>query len=400
LVAFPVYRSYLPTGAEHLAQAIAAARAARPDLSNAIAALVARLTDPADELCVRFQQTSGAVMAKGVEDTAFYRYTRFIAANEVGGNPAQFGLDLEEFHEAQALRQLVVPNGMTTLSTHDTKRGEDVRARLAVISELPSEWSALVSRLMSVAPAPDATLGYLLWQTFVGAGLIERERMHAYAEKAMREAAVGTTWVDPDAEFESAVHALVDAAYDSPDVHDPLSSFLDLVTPYGWSNALSQKLVQLTQPGVPDTYQGTEMWDDSLVDPDNRRTVDFEARRALLDRLDAQDDPPPVGADGAAKLWVVARTLRLRRDWPDLFTGYAPLFADGPSAQHCVAYDRGGAITVATRLPVGLARSGGWHDTVLDAGGSATDVISGRRHDRNVALSDLLADYPVALLVR
>jgi (1->4)-alpha-D-glucan 1-alpha-D-glucosylmutase len=192
----------------------------------------------------------------------------------------------------------------------------------------------------------------------------------------------------------------VDAAYDDPGVHAPLAAFVSLIEPYGWSNALGQKLVQLTQPGVPDIYQGTELWEDSLVDPDNRRAVDYDVRRALLDRLDAADDPPPVGPDGAAKLWLVARTLRLRRDWPDLFTGYAPVFADGPAADHAVAFDRGGVITVATRLPVGLERSGGWHDSTLDVGGSATDVISGRRHDRGVALADLLSDYPVALLVR
>ena len=400
LIAFPVYRSYLPTGAEHLADAIVATRAARPDLDDSFAAMVARLTDPADELCRRFQQTSGAVMAKGVEDTAYYRYTRFVALNEVGSDPAQFGIDLDGFHSCQALRQLAAPNSMTTLSTHDTKRGEDVRARLAVLSELPSEWGALVRTLLDAAPVPDPSFGYLLWQTFAGVGFIERERMHAYAEKAMREAAVGTTWVDPVAAFEDAVHAAVDAAYDSPAVHTPLASFVSLIQPYGWVNSLGQKLLQLTQPGVPDVYQGTELWEDSLVDPDNRRAVDYDRRRAMLDEVDAADDPPPIGPDGAAKLWVVARTLRLRRDWPDLFTGYAPVFAEGPAEAHCVAYDRGGVIAVATRLPVGLERAGGWHDTRLDVGGSATDVISGRRHERGVAVSDLLADYPVALLVR
>jgi (1->4)-alpha-D-glucan 1-alpha-D-glucosylmutase len=400
LIAFPVYRSYLPTGAEHLAEAITAARTSRPDLNETFAALVARLTDPADELCRRFQQTSGAVMAKGVEDTAYYRYTRFIALNEVGGDPSHFGLELDAFHEAQALRQLTAPHSMTTLSTHDTKRGEDVRARLAVLSELPTEWSELMRTLCSATSLPDPSFAFLLWQTFAGAGFIERERMHAYAEKAMREAATNTTWVDPVAAFEDAVHAAVDAAYDSPAVHEPLSSFVSLIEPYGWSNALGQKLVQLTQPGVPDVYQGTELWEESLVDPDNRRPVDYDLRRALLDQLDAADDPPPVGADGAAKLWLVARTLRLRRDWPDLFTGYAPVFAEGPAASHCVAFDRGGVIPVATRLPVGLERTGGWHDTTLDVGGSATDVISGRRHERDVAVSDLLSDYPVALLVR
>ena len=400
LVAFPVYRSYLPTGAADLAAAIEAARAARPDLAESIDALAPRLADPADELCARFQQTSGAVMAKGVEDTAYYRYNRFVALNEVGGNPGRFGHDPDTFHRALSTRQQRYPHGMTTLATHDTKRGEDVRARLAVLAELPDEWAGLARRLMTTAPLPDKPFGYLLWQTMVGTGFIARERMHAYAEKAMREAATSTTWTDPDPAFEAAVHTLVDRAYDEPAVHDPLAAFVDRITPYGWTNSLGQKLVQLTMPGVPDVYQGTELWDDSLVDPDNRRPVDLAIRRALLDALDAQDDPPPIERSGAAKMWVVSRALRLRRDWPDLFTGYAPLFATGPAADHALAFDRGGSITVATRLPVGLERSGGWADTTLDIGGTATDVITGRRLGRELRLADLLDTYPVALLVR
>jgi (1->4)-alpha-D-glucan 1-alpha-D-glucosylmutase len=260
LVAFPVYRSYLPTGAADLAQAIDTAQTARPDLADPIGALAARLSDPADELCSRFQQTSGAVMAKGVEDTAFYRYTRFIALNEVGGDPAVFGLSPQGFHDAQQHRQRTQPQGMTTLSTHDTKRSEDVRARLAVLSELPDEWGELARRLMTARPLPDAPFAYLLWQTFAGVGLIERDRMHAYAEKAMREAAMSTNWIDPNADFEAAVHAAVDAAYDDAGVRDPLTAFVDRITPYGWTNSLGQKLVQLTMPGVPDVYQCTEIW--------------------------------------------------------------------------------------------------------------------------------------------
>ncbi|MDT4920688.1 MAG: (1-_4)-alpha-D-glucan 1-alpha-D-glucosylmutase, partial [Pseudonocardiales bacterium] len=333
-------------------------------------------------------------------DTAYYRYNRFVALNEVGDDPGRFGLAPDDFHRAMAARQQRLARGMTTLSTHDTKRGEDVRARLAVLAELPDEWSSLARQLMAAAPLPDEAFGYLLWQTFVGAGFIDRSRMHAYVEKAMREAATSTTWTAPDDEFEGAVHTVVDRAYDDPGVHDALADFVTRITPYGWSNSLGQKAVQLTMPGVPDVYQGTELWDDSLVDPDNRRPVDFAARHALLDRLDADDDPPPVDATGAAKLWVVSRALRLRRDWPDLFTGYAPLFADGPAAAHAVAFDRGGAITVATRLPVGLERRGGWGDTTLDIGGPATDVITGRPVPRDAALGEVFDTYPVALLVR
>jgi (1->4)-alpha-D-glucan 1-alpha-D-glucosylmutase len=401
VVAFPVYRSYLPEGSEYLAEAIATAQQERPDLSETITALVPRLTDPADELCARFQQTSGAVMAKGVEDTAFYRYTRFVALNEVGGDPAQFGMSLDAFHLAQEHRQLVALQGMTTLSTHDTKRGEDVRARLAVLTELPREWGALVRDLMGLLPLPaDLPFAYLLWQTFVGAGFIDRERMHAYAEKAMREAATSTQWTAQNASFEGTVHKIVDAAYDDAAVHGPLARFVDRITPYGWSNALGQKLVQLTMPGVPDVYQGTELWEDSLVDPDNRRPVDFDARQSLLATLDEAGSPPDIGADGAAKLSVTSRALRLRRQRPELFTGYGALWASGPAAQHAVAFDRGGAITVATRLPATLEGAGGWAETVLDVGGAATDVLTGRSVTGAVALGNLLATYPVALLVR
>jgi len=400
LVAFPVYRSYMPTGAPDLATAIERARVARPDLAESIDALAPRLADPADELCVRFQQTSGAVMAKGVEDTAYYRYARFIALNEVGGDPGRFGRDLADFHRAQLTRQQVAAQGMTTLSTHDTKRSEDVRARLAVLTEVPEEWGSLARKLMAAVPLSDAPFGYLVWQTFAGAGFVERERMHAYVEKAMREAATSTTWTAPDAAFEASVHALVDAAYDDPAVHEPLAGFIERITPFGWTNSLGQKLVQLTMPGVPDVYQGTELWDDSLVDPDNRRPVDLATRRALIDRLDGAADPPPVDAAGAAKLWVVSRALRLHRDWPNLFSRYTSLTASGPAADHVVAFDRGGAITVATRLPLTLERAGGWRDTTLDVGSGTTDVISGRRLPARITLAESLDTYPVALLVR
>jgi (1->4)-alpha-D-glucan 1-alpha-D-glucosylmutase len=400
LIAIPVYRSYLPDGAEHLAAAIAVASARRPDVAAAIDALAPRLANPADELCVRFQQTSGAIMAKGVEDTAYYRYNRFVALNEVGGDPADFGCELAQFHAAQQIRHETHPEGMTTLSTHDTKRAEDVRARLIAIAEYPAEWSHLVRWLMSRAPMPNRSLGYLLWQTFVGAGLIPRERMHQYAEKAMREASDGTSWVDPDADFERAVHDAVDGAYDMPELQTSLEDFIALVEPMGWSNSLAQKLIQLTMPGVPDVYQGCELWDDSLVDPDNRRPVDFARRAALLASLDRTGSPPAVDATGAAKLWLVAHVLRLRRDRPELFTDYTPLYATGPAAEHAVAFHRGGAITVTTRLPAALVRAGGWRGTVLPIGGDYTDVLTGRRLSGPPLLGELLTTYPVALLVR
>lgn len=397
LVAFPVYRSYLPDGEAYLDEAAEAVRRTRPDLGHSVEALLPVLSEPTQELARRFQQASGAIMAKGVEDTAYYRYNRFIALNEVGGNPAGFGLSVLEFHQAQQQRQQDWPESMTSLSTHDTKRGEDVRARLAVLSELPAEWEVLLSTLQSKVQVPNPAFAYLLWQSFLGAGLISKDRMHAYAEKAMREANDGTGWTDPDEGFEAAVHTAVDTAYDDPAVHSLLSEFIARIEPHGWSNSLSQKLLQLTVPGIPDVYQGTELWEDSLVDPDNRRAVEFATRRALLESM---TKPPVVDRSAAAKLWVTTRALRARRDRPELFSTYSPVEATGRQAEHLVGFDRGGAITLATRLPMTLATAGGWADTSIELDGSYTDVLTERRIEGTALLADVLSTYPVALLIK
>ncbi|WP_422733549.1 malto-oligosyltrehalose synthase [Micromonospora sp. WMMD558] len=397
--AFNVYRGYPPEGARHLAAARSEAGRRRPDLTGVLDAVTRRLRDPDDELAKRFPQLTGAVMAKGVEDTAFYRWSRFIALNEVGGSPAHFGTPPAEFHRFAAARNVRWPAAMTTISTHDTKRSEDVRARLAVLSELPERWAVQVGSWLARVPLPDPAFAHLLWQTAVGAWPVERERLHAYAEKAAREASTSTSWADPDPAFEQAMHDLVDALYDDPALNAELTAFADRITPAGWSNSLGQKLVQLAMPGVPDTYQGTELWDNSLVDPDNRRPVDFAVRKDLLARLDAGWHPP-VDASGAAKLLVVSRTLRLRRDRPELFTGYRPVPARGLAARHAVAFDRGGAIAVATRLPARLAARGGWRGTRLSISAhSVTDMFTGRVYSGSeLLLHDLLRTYPVALL--
>ncbi len=248
---------------------------------------------------------------------------------------------------------------------------------------------------MSAAPLDDDAMASLLWQSAVGTWPIERERLHAYAEKAAREANTSTGWSRPSTAFETAMHAVVDRIYDDEAVRSSLSAFVATIQGYGWSNALGQKLIQLTMPGVPDTYQGTELWDNSLVDPDNRRPVDFAERRTLLAQLDA-GRIPPIDPTGAAKLLVTSRALRLRRDRPELFTGYQPL---GLDHRHVVAFDRGGAITVATRLPATLARHGGFGaDDALDLpDGDWLDVLTGRPADGTLA--ELLSTYPVALLV-
>jgi (1->4)-alpha-D-glucan 1-alpha-D-glucosylmutase len=398
---FPVYRSYLPFGSRHLAKARAEAGRRRPALIPALDQLTGRLRNASDELAVRFQQYTGAVMAKGVEDTAFYRWTRFTARNEVGNDPSKFGVSPDEFHEAAAERQRRWPAGMTTLSTHDTKRSEDVRARLAVLSELPGDWTEVVRRWVRIAPLPDPSLAHLIWQAAVGAWPISRERLQAYALKAAREAGVATTWQHPNERFESALRAMVDPVYDDPALHREVADFAASITPPGWSNSLGQKLVQLTMPGVPDTYQGTELWDYSLVDPDNRRPVDFGVRRELLGRID-EGWQPPIDHSGAAKLLVTSRTLRLRRRRPELFTEYRPVFADGMVADHVLAFDRGGVVVVATRLPVGLSRHGGWFDTTLSLDGhSWTEVFTNSSYGGSrLAVADVLHRYPVALLVK
>ncbi len=396
-VHFPVYRSYLPEGEADLDAAVAGA-SADPAVAETLARLSPRLHDPADELARRVQQLSGAVMAKGTEDTAYYRQARFVALNEVGGDPDSFGTTPEQFHAAQARRQQQLPDSMTALSTHDTKRGEDVRARLAVLAEMPATWGRFARHLLDHAGVPredvaDRAFGYLLAQTLVGVGDVERERLHAYVEKAMREASASTSWDNPAEAFEAAVHTAVDRAHDDPSLADDLARILSQVEQPGWSNALGQKLVQLTMPGVPDVYQGTELWEDSLVDPDNRRRVDFELRRGLL----AEDREPVVDGSGAAKLRVVSRALRLRRDRPELFTGYTPLHAEGVAADHLLAFDRGGAVTAVTRLPLTLAEAGGWRDTVLEVG-EVVDVLTGRELSGRVLADDLFAVLPVALL--
>jgi (1->4)-alpha-D-glucan 1-alpha-D-glucosylmutase len=399
-VAFPVYRSYLPSGVDLLEEAARVAGTRNPTVRAAVTTLLPRLRNSDDELARRFQQLTGAVMAKGVEDTAYYRYTAAAWSNEVGGDPGRIGESLGRFHTAQEQRQQRHPFGMTTLSTHDTKRSEDVRARLAVLAEIPDRWADLTRTLAGLVTPRDPALAMLLQQTLIGAGFIDRARLHAYAEKAMREAGTGTRWADPEPAFERAVHAEVDAYYDNGEARAHLESFISDVVEPGWSNALSQKLIQLTMPGVPDVYQGTELWDDSLVDPDNRRPVDYEVRRRQLRAVTAAAPPPPIDETGAAKLLVTHAALSARRARPQLFARYAALRADGSGADHLIGFDRGGAITLATRLPVGLRRADGWGaTTVALPPGAYRDALTGRPAAGTQRVADLLAHYPVALLL-
>lgn len=408
IAAFPVYRSYLPEGAEVLKEACELAVRRRPELADAVGLLLPLLLDagpePGAELGRRFQQTSGMVMAKGVEDTAFFRYTRLGTLTEVGADPTEFSIAPEEFHHRMARRQAEIPLSMTTLSTHDTKRSEDTRARISVLAEAAGEWKDALARLQELAPLPDGPLANLLWQAIAGAWPADRDRLQSYAQKAAREAGNSTDWLDPDAAFEEKLAAAVDAAFDNAEVRAELESLVELLAPYGAVNSLGAKLVQLTMPGVPDVYQGTEFWDRSLTDPDNRRPFDFGARRTALAALDAGDRPASY-TDDAAKLLVTSRALRLRRDRPELFTGYRPVAATGAAAGHLIGFDRGsaagpGAVTLATRLPRGLEQQGGWRDTAVELSADMTDQLTGATFDAGaVRLADILRDYPVALLV-
>lgn len=400
---FAVYRSYLPLGRQYLDAAARAATVRRPGLVEPITAVAQRLSDPDTELAVRFQQTSGMIMAKGVEDCAFYRWTRLTSLTEVGADPSIFAVSPAEFHRAQGDRLRDQPRSLTALSTHDTKRGEDTRARISVLAELADDWAEAVRGWNRRAPLADRTLAHLIWQAAVGCWPVSRERLQAYALKAAREAGVFTRWTAANEQFEAQLTALVDAVFDDDRLAAELTGWVDRITGPGWSNSLSAKVIQLTGPGVPDVYQGSERAEFSLVDPDNRRPIDHAASIELLRRLDAggratADDPE------VAKLLVTSRALRARRDEPDRFTDYRPLAASGPAAQNVVAFDRGGAVTVGTRLPVGLAARGGWGDTRVEVpAGTWTNRLAGPESadlSGPVLLADLLADLPVALLIR
>lgn len=434
LAGFGVYRAYVTAGQPppdaSSAVVRAAASSAREHLDeslhpalDAVSAAVLGLGGAAadqaqqaarDELVVRFGQTTGPVLAKGVEDTAFYRWSRLAALNEVGGNPDVFGVSPAEFHAQAGRLAARWPATLTTLSTHDTKRQEDVRARLAVLAEWPQEWAHQVAEWHGLARwltdgaaaqaterAPEPDLEYLMWQTLVGAWLIGGERMGEYLGKAMHEAKTRTSWTVPRAGYESAVLGLAEAVASDPELTAAVAGFVARIAPDARVNSLGAKLVQLTMPGVADVYQGCELTGLSLVDPDNRRPVDYQRRSRLLAALAAGPDAA-VGLD-AEKLLVTSRALRLRRDHPDWFAGrYVPLACEGPAAEHAVAFLRGEhAVTVVTRLPAGLRRRGGWGDTVLPLPEVHwRDVLTGVRHaGTRPPLDELTRRLPVALLI-
>ncbi|MGO1545242.1 MAG: malto-oligosyltrehalose synthase [Gulosibacter sp.] len=397
---FGVYRTYLPTGQEQLDRAARNAVDWRGDLADAIEQVHAVLANREHPASIRFQQITGMVMAKAVEDRSFYRYSRLTSLNEVGGDPSLFAISHDKFHELQQRRLEWWPAAQTALTTHDTKRSEDVRARIDVLSELPEEWHDTLEELLHISPIRNRSFANLLWQAIVGAWPARRERLHDYALKAAREAGDITTWTEIDEEYEAELLAAVDTAFDHPAAVAVLNNFLDRVKQPGWSNSLVIKGMQLLAPGVPDVYQGTELWSHTLVDPDNRRPVRWLTRETALDAV-IGGARPDIDDTGAVKLMLTTAALRLRKHFPKRFMQYLPWTATGPAAEHVIAFDRGGVAFVGVRRPVGLERGGGWHDTKLELPeGTWVDQLTGRKFTGRVAVAALLEELPVVILLR
>ena len=396
LASFAVYRAYLPpTGPAddvargQVAHAVAAAKTTLPSRLREIdvVAALALAELPAPEFVTRFQQTCGPVMAKGVEDTGFYRYLRLSALCEVGGDPSVFGTSVAQFHRACAATQEQWPLTMTTLTTHDTKRSEDVRARLVLLSQVPAAWGEAVTRWSALAArhgSLDAATEQLVWQSLVGAWPITPDRAAAYVEKATREAKGHTSWVDPVPAYDGAVAGFVRGVLADEALTGELAAFVRQLEDAWQATALAQKLVQLTMPGVADVYQGTELWDLSLVDPDNRRPVDYAARAA---ELDAPVHP---------KLRLVRVALRLRREHPGWF-GADATYTGLDAGPRAVAFCRSGR--VVTVAPIRSTRAWSDADAVTLPPGSWTDAITGVERSGRVRLAGLLDAFPVALLV-
>jgi (1->4)-alpha-D-glucan 1-alpha-D-glucosylmutase len=330
-----------------------------------------------EEFVVRFQQTTGPVMAKGVEDTAFYRYVRLTALNEVGGDPGRFSLLVEEFHRANLARARRFPRHMLASQTHDTKRSGDVRARIGTLAGLAAEWRELVlawhelNRPLRTGPGPDPGEEYLIYQTLVGAWPLERERLSAYLEKALREAKVNTDWDHPNERWERSVLEFAAGLYDHEPFRATFDPFVRRVTAAGEAAALGALLLKLTSPGMADIYQGDELWALNLVDPDNRRPVNWDERREVLDRLRGGADPDRTNA----KLYLIREALALRARRPGAFAGaYAPL----PAAPDICAFTRGEEVAVVVGLRGAPDLDGveipgsGWRDLLPRGGPFAT----------------------------
>jgi (1->4)-alpha-D-glucan 1-alpha-D-glucosylmutase len=362
------------------------------------------------EFLLRFQQFTGPVMAKGFEDTVLYCYNRLVGLNEVGSDPYGGTVSVEEFHRYNAHIQRDHPSAMVTLTTHDTKRGEDVRARLAVLSEVPFRFASVIARWFVMNSEhrsenmPDPNTEHLFYQTLIGAWPISVERAQAYMQKATREAKQKTSWTHNDEKFESALQEFIRKTLASEEFLAEIEVFVEEIQQAGRTNSLAQTLLKYTVPGVPDLYQGSELWDHRLVDPDNRAPVDFEQRRKLLQEVKDMSAEAVVGRmeEGLPKLWTIHHALETRAAYPQCFGPegrYEPLIANGSGADHVVAFLRGDRIaTVVPRLTV-IVRDG-WGDTSLELpSGRWRNVLSGVGvHGGECRIADLLSQFPVALL--
>lgn len=400
---YPVLRGTLPAILDQL-------RRLRPELTAALRIVGAALAR-GGESSVRLAQVQGAATAKAEEDRLFYRLGRLVSLNEVGGSPGRMGLGVEAFHLAMAERAASSPRSMTALTTHDTKRGEDVRARISVLSQVPGEWAGFVAAVFEEFPPPAPDAGYFLLQVIVGvwpelggpSGNL-RSRLHEYADKAMREAAVHTTWTDQNREFESRMHRWIDSLIDSGT--GLLGPFVERIAPAGRDNSLVAKAVQLLCPGVPDVYQGTEVWEDSLVDPDNRRFVDFGPLRSGA-----------VARVGHPKFLLVRELLRLRREHPGAMAGGAhlPITVEGPAAADVVAFLRpledtgddhgrgelGSAVGVIARRRSAVMSADDFLGTVaVLPRGVWTVRTDGTSISGRIDVGELLSAVPVVILVR
>jgi (1->4)-alpha-D-glucan 1-alpha-D-glucosylmutase len=417
VIGLPVGRTQLAPGAQATPEderalqiGCALASAARPEHAELLGKLVAALLSPQNtELRRLFEQLSGAAAAKGIEDTAFYRYGALIALAEIGCDPDDAAFSLDDFHAHCAEIRQSRPLTMNTSSTHDSKRGEDTRLRIAALSEMPEAFRSAVLRwreLLSHAPVIDTGMQYHLFQTLVGAWPITEERLFGYALKAACETKRFTSWLERNHTYEASLAAYVHALVSTPAFVADLEQFLLPVRSIARRHSLAQLVLKLTVPGVPDLYQGSEFWEETLVDPDNRRAVDFAARRERLRAVRKLDAAQAVQSadDGTAKLFVLDRALKLRRQRASAFTGpdatYEPLLAEGREQERVIAFVRGErVISVVPRL-LGRA-SRGFGDTSLALPrGRWRDVFTGKLWSGTARCSELWAELPVALLCR
>jgi (1->4)-alpha-D-glucan 1-alpha-D-glucosylmutase len=392
----PIYRTYIVADKGRVAdEDRAAIERAQMPAGIAQRLLLERETPP--EFVTRFQQTSPPVVAKGVEDTAFYRYGRLLALNDVGGDPGRFGITVDAFHDASSERAQRFPQAMLTTNTHDTKRSADVRARIAALTWVPDEWSERVRRWLAVtAPligergAPDEHERYFLFQTLVGAWPIELERLQEYMRKALREAKRNTSWVQHNEAWEAAVLEFCQRLYSHDEFRSSFDPFVERVAVLGERIALGTLALKLTVPGVPDIYQGDELAFRALVDPDNRRPVDWGWNRAMLARLLGGARPDRA----TAKLWMTLRLLALRIRRPQAFAGsYQPR----PIGDDGVAFLRGDEVLVIV-----ATRAGPPAGVLTGADGSWRDALRGelRQLDSRVSVTELLGRRGVAILER